>query len=125
MSKVKDKLLSAIGDINLSDVAESTLVDILVAKIKALESEVSNLHGANAHERLILDSQRDNLHRDMKELRRNPLFGAHGMYYFIDSNGVKFDVHAIGGKIDSAAFYKKSIRCLMKQVTAQEFFDTK
>ena len=105
-SRLKEKLLSTL-DFALDDVSEERLLDILLDAYRARKEEIERLRGENAHEVQKLNDQHEALMRERSELRRNPLYGASGSWFFT-ANGQYFSVSAAGGKIREAALRVKA-----------------
>jgi len=104
-SRLKEKLLSTL-DFALDDVSEERLLDILLDAYRARKEEIERLRGENAHEVQKLNDQHEALMRERSELRRNPLYGASGSWFFT-ANGQYFSVRASGGKICEASLRVK------------------
>lgn len=96
---LKSKLLAAVGDLFPDDFSESALVDILVDRIARQDKEIENLRGANAHERLVMQAERDRMHRDRDEMRRNPLYLAHGVFYFLGPKKELYTIEVCGNQL--------------------------
>ena len=101
MNEVKGKLLEAVGEIDIQDIGEAALVDILVNKIRALEQRIKELHGENAHERLVMQSDREALKRERTDMLRNPAYGAHGQFFFMGRDDRRYMLTMTGGRIES------------------------
>ena len=80
--KTKQKILEALG-IALDDVNEDRLLDILLDAYKAQKDQIVQLRGENAHERLCLQSDRDNMREEMRRIRHDSTYGSVGEYFFI------------------------------------------
>lgn len=108
---VKTKLLEAVGDIDIKDIGEEALVEILVNKIAALEKEVK---------RMLLESQHNILQEEFRRLRRDPLYGAEGSYFFLGRGKNRFHVQVRGQMIDLIEREKK-IDFRLQMISPQQF----
>ncbi len=111
---IKQKLLDAVGEVNVADIGAEALVDILTSRIKAQDKEIERLHGANAAERQRLVDKTEYMHREIKKMRSDPMYGAQGSYHF--SGGmpdVEFILHMVGGRIKEAFARYKNIDYLL------------
>lgn len=117
---VKEKLLEAVGDIDICDIGEEALVGILVNKITALEEDIKRLNGANAHERLMLDSQQRLIQEERQMMRRNPLYGAEGNYFFLGRKTSRFHIHVTGSIIELSE-REKRIDFRLQQISPQQW----
>lgn len=118
---VKTKLLDAVGEIDISDIGESALVDILVGKIKALEKEVVKLNNENGYERQRLYDETTRLREEQKRLRTDPFYGAHGEAYFLGNNGEKYRLHMHAGCVRELVMHMKKIYFPLQQVSPAQF----
>ncbi len=116
MSDLKAKLVKALGDTSLDDVETERLVDILADKVRRLESDIERLHGENAAERQRLHDEHQRLERALSELRRNPLFGAHGFYRFDGLQKGSVIIHCAGGTIREVVWRQHGIDTLLCQM---------
>ena len=96
---IKSKLLEAVGTVDIADIGNEALVDILVSKICALEKTIQQLHGENAAERERLYREIEAAKRDRNEMRSNPLYGAHGEFYFLGLDDRRYQLIMQGGQI--------------------------
>lgn len=123
---IKQKLLDAVGEVDVSDIGTEALVDILVSRIKAQDKKIKELHGENAAERQHLYDETERMHREIKEMRSNPMYGAYGSYCFTGGMpDVKFILHMRGGKIIEAIARHKTMDYLLNiqpytEATVQE-----
>lgn len=96
---IKTKLLSALESIPLDDFGTERLVDLLVDKLKEKEKEIERLQGANAHERLMLQGEREQLRKDFERNRTDPRRYLRGAYLFIGRNGKKYRAENTGDRL--------------------------
>lgn len=95
--KTKQKILAAL-DCALDDINEDQLIDILLDAYKAKKDRISQLEGENCHERMIMHSERENMHREYQRMRSDPRYFATGEYFFA-VNQHKIGVIIQSGKI--------------------------
>lgn len=118
---VKTKLLEAVGDIDISDIGEEALVEILVNKITSLEKRIKELHGENGRERQRLHDETEALHRERREMRRNPMYGAYGEYYFIGRKNSCFQVSMRAGNILELIEREKKINYQLQRISGEQW----
>lgn len=121
MSKVslKNKLLEAVGDIDIGEIGTAAMVDILVGRIKTLEARVSELNAENTHERLRLHSEYEALREERKRLLSDPLYGMHGAYAWEDLGGDEIVLTVGGGVIRDMVVRRNNIDHLLQQISAK------
>lgn len=118
---VRSKLLEAVGEIDIHDIGESALVDILVNKIKSQEKRIQELNGENAHERQRLHDEREAMHKDRQEMRRNPLYGVYGQFYFLGRDNQRIQLVMQSGQIVSMIERFKNTDFMMRQITPTQW----
>ncbi len=113
-NKVRKKLIDAVSGLDLGDTGDEALIGLLVDKIKRLEGSLDNLRGENAHERLVLASERQKLAEEYHKLRKDPTAGMSGEVYFMDSEGKKYRFVIQGGYV--RGFYKDKANDYLEQI---------
>lgn len=89
----RSRILEALGDV-VDDISEERLLDILIDSYAAKKRRISELEGENAHERQALHDDRERLREEMRRMRSDPLYGAHGTYFFLCNNRkFRFDIY--------------------------------
>lgn len=119
---IKSKLLEAVGAVDIADIGNEALVDILVAKIKSLEDQIDELRGENAHERQILHSKLEALQDERMELRKNPLYGAHGEYCFVGKGDRRYFLSVKGGLIDRLCERVDGVDLIMEETNVKNWY---
>lgn len=117
---IKEKLLSAIGDLPYEEMSNERLVDILVDKLKSQQEEIKRLNNANNIEKLKLHDDRDLVHSEIRELRCNPNKFLSFTDYYIGKRGLKIICTFHGGSL-SVCEVEKKILFAAKRVSAEEF----
>ena len=115
---VKQKILDGLG-CALDHISEERLIDILLDAYKAKQRHIEQLEGENAHEREMLHAEHESLRREQEKMRRDPLYCAHGRYFFA-VNGRRFIVDVQGGQIDMCE-REKRIDVRAQRLSAEEF----
>lgn len=93
----KEKILSALG-CSLEDLSESRLLDILLDAYQDKKDRIEELESANVQEREKLHTAEENIRRELRQMRMDPLYGVHGDFFF--STGEReFCVQVQGGMI--------------------------
>lgn len=121
---IKEKLLAAIADLELLDLGEEALVDILIGRIKTLESRLVVKHGENAREKELLKRDHEYLNDERKKLRTDPLYGAIREYYFLDGNGGRLCLKVMSGRNITLERYPggKNYAQILPQVSPADFW---
>jgi hypothetical protein len=118
---VKQKLLEAVGQIDIRDIGEEALIDILVNKIEALEKNIKELHSENGAEKQRLIDATERMHCEIKEMNSNPMYGASGRYYFLGRNKERICLYMLGGKIVEMFERYKKIDFCMQHITSKQW----
>ena len=119
MRSVKQKLLRAL-DCLLDDISEERLVDILLDAYKAKRDRITELEGENARERVLLQTEREQIHDAHRRMNSDPLYGASGRYYFV-VNKRKFCVQIEGGRRIQMFERQAHIDFAAEQIRAEDF----
>lgn len=81
MSGIKQKIIEAL-DVHWDDLDEEQLLDILLGSYKKARTRILELQCENASERAALDRGMENIKVEQRKMRMDPLYMAHGEYYF-------------------------------------------
>jgi hypothetical protein len=97
---IKDKLLGAL-DITLEDISEERLLHLLLDAYRAKQRSIEHLESENAREREDMHHEREKIRENYRRMRRDPLYGQEGVYYFIIAgNGIRLSVTIQGARIN-------------------------
>lgn len=97
---IKQKLLKAVGDVNIEEIGESALVDILIARIKSLEFQITQEQATTSHKWLEIEHLQNKLKNELCQLRSDPFYGSYGEIKFIGRNkNVEIIIGFQGGKL--------------------------
>lgn len=116
---IKSKLLQAIGEINIEDMGDETLVDILVDKIKSQERRIQELSRENSHERDKLSHEIEAIHQERKKMRDDPLYGAYGEFYFLGEGNRRFKLNVRGSEILQLCERIKKFDYIMQRIPGE------
>lgn len=96
----KEKILEALGDLEISDISETRLIDLLLDAYQEKVRQVTALESENVSERQSLQDEYKRLEEEHRRIRQDPLYCMHGDYYFINKE-LKIQVSVQGFTIEA------------------------
>ena len=72
MESIKQKLINSLDGLSLDEIDMQGLIDILLVRLENKDKEIKRLQCANMKEARELYEERENLHREIKDIRMNP-----------------------------------------------------
>ena len=96
----KQKILDAL-DCVIDDLSEDRLIDLLVDAYESKKRRIIELTSENAREREQLHQDREQIHKEMRLMRTDPLYAPAGEYFFkVPGTKTKFGVRIHGLRIE-------------------------
>lgn len=118
---IKEKLLQAVGEVDIQDIEAEALVDILVSRINVQNKMIRDLNSKNGMERQRLHDETEALHRERQKMRSDPKYGAYGEYFFLGRNNIRVTLSMQSGQIKYMSERSKGNDWHMQQITLEQW----
>lgn len=120
---LRTKLLDAIGQLTeLDELSDDVLVDVLVKRLRRTKSELDEARAAIFKEGIRADRIQKEMLDERHRIRTDPLYAAHGDFYFMDRISDRILIVSIGGAHNIRVFERKDrIDYILTQISAAEY----
>jgi len=117
---IRDRLLEALNDTCWHDLTDAGLVEALIARLQQAEADAVEARSAASKEAHRAHEMQEDLIRQIRELRTNPLAAVSRDFYFDDCKSGVFVVSVHAGRV-TLMQRKGRIDYAMQQIDAETY----